>query len=74
MTLTPDASNELLMLLACSALEGSELDVRLFMNHELLYYGRIVQVDMLADTVTIEEIDSAKSIIRPDEFNRIEIY
>ncbi len=79
MTLTPDASNEMLMLSACIALSESQVDARFFLNHELVYYGHVVEVDLLADTIRINEADAdgyavSTVLVRPSEFNRIEIY
>lgn len=73
MTLTLDPSNEMKMLLACLALSDSDVTVRLFANHELVYYGEIVEADLLAGTVTIDDAET-HTVIRPNEFNRIEIY
>lgn len=73
MTLTPDAPNDMTMLLACLALADSDVTVRLFANHELMYFGEIIEADLLSGTVTIDDAET-HTVIKPSEFNRIEIY
>lgn len=73
MTIAPDEANDMKMLLACLALADSDVTVRLFANHELMYFGEIINADLLTGTITIDDADT-QTVIRPTEFNRIEIY
>lgn len=73
MTITPDESPDIMLLLACRALEESWVPVRLFNHHELVYHGEILSVDLIEGTILIRDAD-VETLIRTSDFTRIEIY